>query len=154
MSDEPGLAEPFIVTPGAGRHVDMADMQMRLKASAGTTAGALTFWETIDEPGFGPPPHIHHDTSEAFYVLEGEYLIWLDGQETACGPGSFIFIPKGARHGFRVGNLRSRKLMLFVPGAMEGYFHGMAQALTSGDVSDELQAEIASRNNMEVLPKG
>ena len=45
-----------------------------------------------------------------FYVLEGEYIMYLDDREFVCPAGSFIFIPQGARHGFRVtGELRLAK---------------------------------------------
>lgn len=57
--------------------------------------------------------HVHHDAAEAFYVLEGEYLLFL-GDEVLSGPaGSFVYIPQGALHGFRVGKKTSRKLNLY-----------------------------------------
>jgi mannose-6-phosphate isomerase-like protein (cupin superfamily) len=50
---------------------------------------------------------VHHDAAEAFYVLEGEYTMYLDDREFACPAGSFIFIPLGVRHGFRSGMSRA-----------------------------------------------
>ncbi len=52
--------------------------------------------------------HIHRDAAEAFYVLEGEYLIFIDDQEARCPAGSFVYIPAGAIHGFRGGCPGSR----------------------------------------------
>lgn len=49
------------------------------------------------------PFHRHHDEDEAFYVLEGQLTIVLEGGRTIVGrPGSYVHIPKGTAHGFRV----------------------------------------------------
>jgi uncharacterized cupin superfamily protein len=32
-------------------------------------------------PNFGTPMHIHEDADEAFYVLSGEYFIFVEDQE-------------------------------------------------------------------------
>lgn len=45
--------------------------------------------------------HIH--AAEAFYVLDGEYTIFVDDREIVCPAGSFVYIPAGAVDGFRVG---------------------------------------------------
>ena len=53
-------------------------------------------------------------------MLEGEYLIFLESRMGSCPAGSFIFIPIDMPHGFRVGNMASRKLNLYTPAAMVG----------------------------------
>jgi len=82
-----------------------------------------------------------HDSAEAFYILEGEYIMYLDDREVTCPAGSFIFIPLGVRHGFTVGNVPSRKLVFFFPAAMVGYFDDLAAALGRDDVDDKGLAE-------------
>jgi len=37
--------------------------------------------ETTEPPGLSPPVHIHHDCAEGFYVLEGEYVIYVEDRE-------------------------------------------------------------------------
>jgi mannose-6-phosphate isomerase-like protein (cupin superfamily) len=64
-------------------------------------------------PNFGAPLHVHDDATEAVYVLDGEYVVSLDGEEYRCPAGSFVFIPAGVPHGFRVGETASRKLNFF-----------------------------------------
>jgi quercetin dioxygenase-like cupin family protein len=126
-------------------------MQMSLKASARQTQGTLTLFETEDMPGFSPPPHFHGDAAESFYVLEGLYEVSIDREEFSCGPGSFVFIPRRVPHSFKVGAEKARKLMIFMPGAMESYFEQMDAALRAGPVSPEVVAAIALRANMVVL---
>jgi mannose-6-phosphate isomerase-like protein (cupin superfamily) len=101
----PDDQRPFVVGPGEGRFIDLGEFGMTLKADADETAGVVSVLEADEPPGFGPPIHVHHDSAEAFYVLEGEYIMYLEDREFVCPAGSFIFIPLGVRHGFRVGNV-------------------------------------------------
>lgn len=144
-------SEPFILQPGEGRPIDLGGFLMSVKATAENTDGQFTLLEATEPPNFGPPMHIHRDAAEAFYVLEGEYLIFIDDVETRCPAGSFVYIPAGAVHGFRVGTVASKKLNLYVPEAMVGYFDELAAAIAGGDVGDSLLAAIAERYGMEVL---
>jgi hypothetical protein len=59
--------------------------------------------------------------------------------------------PCGLEHGFRVGPTTSRKLNLYVPAAMVGYFDALAEAVRAGNVDDEHLAAIAWRHGMEVV---
>ncbi|MDX6410001.1 MAG: hypothetical protein QOE13_3072 [Gaiellaceae bacterium] len=147
----PDPLQPFVVGPGEGRLIDLGEFAMRLKADAQETAGVISVLEAEEPPGFGPPIHVHHDAAEAFYVLAGEYVMYVDGQAYDCSAGSFIFIPVGVPHGFTVGDVPSRKLNLFFPAAMVGYFDDLAAALGREDVDDEGLAEIARKHAMEIV---
>lgn len=149
MGEEAGAA--FVLRPGEGRPIDLGGFQMSVKATHEQTNGAFTLLEAREPAGFGPPLHIHRDAAEAFYVLEGEYIIFLDGREASCPAGSFIFIPAGIPHGFRVGGVASRKLNLYTPAAMVGYFDEVADATKAGDVDPDLLSDIALRYSMEVI---
>jgi mannose-6-phosphate isomerase-like protein (cupin superfamily) len=155
MSDRLGTA--FVLRPGEGRSIDLGTFEMSVKAAGDETGGAFALLEAAEPPDFGPPLHIHHNTAEAFYVLEGEYHIFIDEQAYACPAGSFIFIPAGIRHGFRVGTAPSRKLNLYTPAAMVGYFDQLGAAIKSGDADPHRLDEIARRHGMEVtgpVPEG
>ena len=141
----------FVLLPGEGRAIDLGSFQMSIKAAAQDTDSAFSLLEADEPPDFGPPLHIHTDAAEAFYVLEGVYVIFLDGQEFSCPAGSFIFIPAGIPHGFRVGKVASRKLVLFTPAAMVGYFDDLSEAIRNGTADDALLGEIADRHSMEVI---
>lgn len=138
--------------PGEGRLLDMGPFQMRLHADAEQTGGGFTLLEADEPPGFGPPMHVHEDAAEAFYVLEGEYVIFMGDEERLCPAGSFIYVPAGLEHGFRVGRIQSRKLNLYLPAAMVDYFEALALA-TAEERSltpDDLTA-LAARHSMRVL---
>lgn len=122
----------FVLRPGEGRTIDLGGFAMSVKATGEETGGAFSLLEADEPAGFGPPLHIHHDAAEAFYVLAGEYIIFLDGREVSCPAGSFIFIASGTPHGFRVGTMASRKLNLYTPAAMVGYFDELSDATSAG----------------------
>jgi len=124
---------------------------MSVKATDEQTDHAFTLLEADEPPGFGPPMHVHRAAAEAFYVLAGEYLIFVNDEEYACPAGSFIFIPAGVPHGFRVGRESSRKLNLYTPAAMIGYFDELSAALAGGKADAAALAEIADRNGMDVI---
>jgi len=151
------LPKAFVLRPGEGRTIDLGNFEMSLKATGDETGGAFALLEAAEPPDFGPPMHIHTDAAEAFYVLEGEYHIFLEDREHSCPAGSFIYIPAGMRHGFRVGTAPSRKLNLYTPAAMVGYFEELSTAITSGAADPALLDEIARRHGMEVtgpVPEG
>ena len=130
---------------------------MSVKASREDTSGSFTLLEADEPAGFGPPLHIRRDAAEAFYVLEGEYLLFIEGREHPCPAGSFIFIPAGIEHGFRVGGVPSRKLNLYAPAAMVGYFDDLSAAIKSGRVEADALSAIALRYGMDVrgsVPEG
>ena len=141
----------YILRPGEGRSMDLGGFRMSVLATDDQTNGAFSVLEADEPAGFGPPLHIHRDAAEAFYVLEGEYVIFLDDREFVCPAGSFIFIPAGLAHGFRVGGVASRKLNFYAPAAMVGYFDDVAAATRAGDVEPDRLSEIALRYAMEVI---
>jgi quercetin dioxygenase-like cupin family protein len=143
----------YVLAPGAGRSLDMGPFRMSVKAE-GSGAGGPSFslLEADEPPGFGPPMHVHDDAGEAFYVLAGEYLVFIDGREHHCPAGSFVFVPPGVEHGFRVGSVQSRKLNVYVPAAMVGYFDELAAAqAASATPDDDALTALAARYSMRVV---
>ncbi len=45
------------------------------------------------------PKHLHPNTNEMQYVLEGTGTIWLGDKEVQVKPGDLVIIPKGTPHG-------------------------------------------------------
>jgi mannose-6-phosphate isomerase-like protein (cupin superfamily) len=140
----------FVLGPGQGRTIDMGAFSMSLKAGDDERSRSFSLLEASEPPDFGPPLHIHHNAAEAFYVLEGEYQIFIEDDRFLCPAGSFIYVPAGLVHGFRVGSSPSRKLNLYVPAAMIGYFDELA-ANTSTPLDSAELTEMALRYGMEIV---
>jgi len=141
----------YVLLPGEGRAIDLGNFAMQVKATDQDSGGAFTLLEATEPPDFGPPMHIHHDAAEAFYVLEGEYVIFIEDDEFRCPTGSFVYIPAEIRHGFRVGKVASRKLNVYLPAAMVGYFDDLSGAMSRGEADERELAEIAQRHAVEVV---
>lgn len=148
---EEATGQAIVLLPGEGRTINLGNFEMTVKATAEDVGERFSLLEAAEPADFGPPLHIHHDAAEAFYVLEGEYIIFVEDREVTCPAGSFIFIPAGMPHGFRVGKTASRKLNLYAPAAMVGYFDDLAGAIAAGTVDDEVLGGIAQRYSMEIL---
>ena len=125
---------------------------MTLKANKEDTGGAFTLLEASEPPDFGPPMHVHKDAGEAFYVLEGEYHIFIQDQVYKCPAGSFVYTPAGVVHSFRVGRIASRKLIIYSPAAMVGYFDELAHAAAAGThLSAQALKDMAKMHGMRVF---
>ncbi len=149
MATDPQQA--FLRLPGEGRPINLGNFAMSLLADSGETGGSFTLLEASEPPHFGPPMHIHRNAAEAFYILEGLYRIFIDDSSFDCPAGSLIYVPVGVRHGFRVGDIASRKLNLYVPAAMVGYFDDLSAAITSGEMDPDHLNEMALAYGMEVV---
>ena len=147
------MSEPYIVQPGDGRLLDLGTFAAVVLADARQTDGAFTVLQTQSEPsGFGPPLHIHRDAAEAFYVLEGEYAMFLEDREEVCPAGSFVYVPQGTPHTFQVvSGTPGKKLNLFSPAAMVGFFEELAAAEADGGAAPEVLDAAAEAHQMEVV---
>jgi mannose-6-phosphate isomerase-like protein (cupin superfamily) len=45
------------------------------------------------------PKHMHPNTNEIHYILEGTGTMWLGDKEVRVKPGDLVVIPKGTAHG-------------------------------------------------------
>lgn len=147
------MSEAFILTPGEGRLLDLGNFQAVVLASADQTSSEFTLMQTQNEPpDFGPPLHLHRDAAEAFYVLQGDYLMFIENDQQLCPPGTFVYVPKNTPHTFKVvSEGPGTKLNLFSPAAMVRYFEELAAAEAAGTVTPELLEGIAQRSDVEVL---
>jgi quercetin dioxygenase-like cupin family protein len=147
------MSEPFVVQPGEGRFLDLGNFEALVLADGPATAGAFSLLRTQGEPtGFGPPLHVHRDAAEAFYVLEGTYLMMVEEREELCPPGSFVYVPPDVPHTFQVVSPEpGGKLNLFTPAAMVGFFEELAEAESNGTATPELLAHISERNGMGIV---
>src|SRR5688572_4822988 len=130
------MSKPFIVQPGRGELLNFGNFETTVLAGAAETSNAFTLLQTQNEPtDFGPPMHIHHDAAEAFFVLEGTYLMFVEDRHEECPPGTFVYVPSGAAHTFKVvSESPGKKLNLFAPAAMQGFFEELAAAEAAGTV--------------------
>lgn len=115
-----------IIGPGEGETIilpmDGLQAHITRKAARTDTGGHWALGEAWQDPGFDNPPHTHEE-AEAFYVLEGSYTFYTDTEPVDdIGPGTLVFIPPGAIHGFRTGPEGGRLLCIWPPDVEATFF--------------------------------
>lgn len=86
-------------------------------ASATETAGAFGVSLVTQPAGAATPLHVHTREAEAFYLLDGSLTYQAGEQVHRLSTGSFIYLPRGVPHAFRVtGAGPARFLALVAPG--------------------------------------
>jgi mannose-6-phosphate isomerase-like protein (cupin superfamily) len=120
------------VASGEGKTLWVLGDLYEFKATGEDTGGTFALWETTTPPGNpGPPPHIHHNEDEAFYILEGELELMVEGRASVVGAGTFVNILKGTLHTFKnAGTTPARFLGLVAPAGFEGFFEEIGEPAT------------------------
>lgn len=128
MSSTAAKAElqPRVVHPDSAEVLRPFGIDMRVLLGAQATGGTFSALIAEIKPGEGPPPHLHRDREEYFFVLEGTYKLSVNGQEQTIGPGTLAFVPRGTVHAFtNVGSGNGRILEWTIPGENEHYFRAV-----------------------------
>ena len=131
-------------------------------ATESETGGAYFVMEGLVPAGGGPPPHIHHNQVETFYIVEGQMEILLGDQVYEAKAGDFVHVSKGTPHRFINRSQTPSKIVLtFVPaGDAEQFFreafeettdrHAPPPPLDDAFIQNMLAA--AERHDIEFLP--
>lgn len=130
---------------------------LTMKATADETGGAFLLFEDSMSRGKTTPLHVHAGEDEALYVLEGEILVHIDGEDHAVGPNGVAVAPRGVPHAFLVLSETARVLTLQTPGSAEAFYRGAsepagAESDPAGPVSFDRVREAAERcGGMRIL---
>ena len=90
------------------------------------TNGTFSLLEATLAPGNEPPPHVHSREDELFYVIDGEFDMYVGEEAFKVNKGECIFLPKFKPHAFVIRSLRLRVLILYAPGGVEEAFDKMS----------------------------
>lgn len=97
MSYDPKMGSaPIVIPPGQGHVFGNVEFLART-----TDTPRFNFAIIEIEPGRELEAHIHEAEDDAFYILGGEMTFVFDDREATAGPGTFVLVPPGVRHGFR-----------------------------------------------------
>jgi len=87
------------------------------------SGGAYFAMEALVPPGGGPPPHIHRNEDETFYIVEGRCDFRLGDDPITAGVGDFVNVPRGAVHCFHnASDAPTRMILTFTPANIEKFF--------------------------------
>lgn len=113
-----------------------------LKATGAETDGRFALAEVYVTQEGAPPPHIHHNEDEAFYVIEGEITVQVGDRTLKGTPGSFLWLPRDVPHSYQVDSAPyARVLFFFFPAGFEGFIRATsvpAPSLTPPPASEAI----------------
>ena len=130
---------------------------LTIKATAAETSGSFFMFEDTMEKGKTTPLHHHPDEEEAIYVIEGELLVHVDGQNHSVGRGGLCVAPRGVPHAFLVTSQTARVITLLAPVKAEAFFGGASEpagpdTVAAGPVDFDRLRQSAERNGgIEIL---
>jgi quercetin dioxygenase-like cupin family protein len=100
------------------------------KATAAETGGAFLLFEDVMSRGKTTPLHTHPQVDETLYVLDGEILVHIDGEERRVESGGVVLALRGVPHAFLVTSETARILCLETPGSSEAFYRGASEPAT------------------------
>src|SRR3954449_6003202 len=117
-----GRAETgYLLHESEGEEFWLLGMHQTIKIGREDTGGAYGLVEALVPAGVGSPWHVHPEEDEWFYVLEGEFTVYVGEQRLALPAGAFAFGPKGVPHTF-IGETEGAKALIgFQPFQFEGF---------------------------------
>jgi len=120
---QPSLTQGGVyVGKGEGKSFWLLTDLHTFKIVGDDTDGAYTVAELLAGPDLGPPPHIHRNNDENFYILEGTFDFSLAGQTFTARAGAFVHLPRGVVHTHRAGGgAPARALVMQSPAGVERF---------------------------------
>ena len=91
-----GAERAVVVRPGEGHKVGNVEFLARSVDTPRFNLAVIT----IQPHRTGPGTHAHPAEDDAFFMLEGELVFIVDGEEVIAGPGTFLLVPPGLLHDF------------------------------------------------------
>lgn len=115
------MNKPYELNIRAGKPYWMVDILWVVLAEANTTNGQHSMmWQLCPQgsQGSGPGPH-YHDQDEGFYVLDGQITYQAGDETLVATTGSFVWIPRGTVHAFKVDSPTATLLNSYTPAGFE-----------------------------------
>jgi mannose-6-phosphate isomerase-like protein (cupin superfamily) len=115
-------AAPYVLAAGQAR--SHPGSFPTIKAGAADTGGLLTVSDGVLGPRTaGPTLHVHDESDECFYVVQGRLLIQVGEQRHELGAGCFAWLPRQVPHTFaNVSDDPVHIVGIVVPGGIEEFF--------------------------------
>jgi quercetin dioxygenase-like cupin family protein len=125
-------AIPIIRADGEGERLWFAGGGVfTMKATSAETGGSFAMFEDHVVRGKTTPLHMHPNLDEAIYLLEGEILVHVDGEEHRVGEHGLFVAPRGVPHAFLVTSETAHLLVLITPGTGEAFYRSVSEPATS-----------------------
>jgi len=95
--------------------------------------------------------HLHHDSDEVAWVLEGEITFKIGEEVSVGGPGACAFFPRNVPHAWKnTGSETGRVLFLYTPAAAGAYVESLLER-PGGPIDEDERDKVRRRYRWEVV---
>jgi mannose-6-phosphate isomerase-like protein (cupin superfamily) len=144
-----GRARSVVTHRDEVEHIQFGGQDIAVLVSGEDTAGQMTVFEIVAQPGDGAPPHFQKAENEYWYIVEGEWEVRSGDTTKTVGPGSMVLSPAGVTHAFKLLSDRpGRMLTINAPSGHELFFRHVAESMKTGTPPDQM---IESVKNYDVV---
>ena len=147
-------AQGIVVQPGEGPvSSNSPGREFALKLLGGATGDSIMIFEETVPAGTKSTFHLHRDSDEVAYVLEGEVTFMIGDAVIVGGPGACAFMPRGVPHAWKsTGAETGRVLFLYTPAKAGGLLEEQHETRRSFAMMTEREvAETCQRHGWELL---
>ena len=106
MDDSATTLPPALYVPAGqdrfGERRGLGVSVIEFKVTPRDNSGDLLILENVFHAKGGPPRHLHYEQDEAFYALEGEFLIEVGDERMRLRPGDSLLAPRRVPHVWRM----------------------------------------------------
>ena len=141
-----------VVPAGGGKHLDMGapGRFAALKLVGNETNESIMMFEETVPAGTKSLFHLHRDSDEVAWVLEGEITFKIGNEVTVGGPGTCAFLPRNVPHAWKnSGSETGRVLFLYTPASAGGYVEELRNR--PGPMTDAERKELRERYRWEIV---
>jgi quercetin dioxygenase-like cupin family protein len=120
----------------------------RWLATSEDTGGTFLLFSDVMQQGKRTPLHTH-PADESMYVIDGQILVHLGGEEHRLGAGGLVIAPREVPHAFLVLSETATLLTLHTPGTCQAFYLGASEPLTpdTDRVVDFERVRASARDN-------
>ncbi len=140
----PKFDESVIVRDAGAEVVGRAPTTVKLLADSSATGGALsTVRVTLTDGADGARPHLHNNSAEMFFVLDGAAELLSGDDVVTAGRGDLVVVPPGRPHAFAaVPGSDADLLVVITPGVERFAYFRHLQRIHLGEVTPESLLEV------------
>jgi quercetin dioxygenase-like cupin family protein len=147
------VSHGVVVPAGGGKHFDMdaPGRASALKLLGRETNESIMMFEETVPAGTKSTHHMHYESDEVAWVLEGEITFKIGDEISVGGPGTCAFLPRNVPHAWKnSGSGTARVIFLYTPALAGGYIEELSKR-PSGAMSQEERDRLHERYRWELL---
>jgi len=145
----------FSQAAGQGKPLSVTGDPFVCKAAGADTDNGWALFEATVLPGSLVPDHKHDGFDEAFYILEGDLEMSVEGEMLTASPGYFINIRRGAVHGYQNKTVTAVRYLTWThPAGIEHFYEEISDNVKA--LPDDLGKilTIADKHQIQIMPPG